>query len=99
MPANTETRPWRHLYGRRWGRERLVHLARHPLCAMCEAKGQVTAATVVDHKQPHRGDAALFWDRSNWQSLCAPHHDRTKQIIEKAGAEAVHDIDGYKEGW
>jgi len=30
---------------------------------------------VVDHIVPHRGDRALFWDTSNWQPLCKPHHD------------------------
>lgn len=40
-------------------------------------------ATVVDHRTPHRGDQALFWDRSNWQSLCAPHHSSDKQREEQ----------------
>jgi 5-methylcytosine-specific restriction protein A len=30
---------------------------------------------VVDHVVPHRGDAILFWDRANWQSMCKPCHD------------------------
>lgn len=40
-------------------------------------------ATVVDHRTPHRGDQALFWDRSNWQALCAPHHSSDKQREER----------------
>jgi 5-methylcytosine-specific restriction endonuclease McrA len=43
----------------------------------------VQAATVVDHKRPHHGDKALFWDVSNWQALCAPCHNRDKQFMEK----------------
>lgn len=35
----------------------------------------ITAATVVDHKMPHKGNMALFWDHDNWQSLCKPCHD------------------------
>lgn len=44
----------------------------------------VPYASVVDHKVPHRGDERLFWDRRNWQSLCATHHSSTKQR-EEAG--------------
>jgi 5-methylcytosine-specific restriction endonuclease McrA len=39
-------------------------------------------AQVVDHVTPHRGDMKLFWDSSNWQSLCSPHHSRDKQREE-----------------
>ena len=42
-------------------------------------------ATVVDHRVPHRGDMKLFWDKSNWQSLCATHHSRDKQREESNG--------------
>jgi 5-methylcytosine-specific restriction endonuclease McrA len=52
---------------------------------MCRDKGRVTVATVVDHIIPHRGDQALFWDVSNWQSLCKPHHDSDKQRIDNGG--------------
>jgi len=63
-------------YGWRWQKAREQWLLLHPMCVMCaELDGRVVAATVVDHKVPHRGDQALFWDRGNWQSLCAPHHD------------------------
>lgn len=52
---------------------------------MCRADGRITPATVVDHIQPHRGDAALFWREANWQALCAPHHDGAKQALERSG--------------
>jgi 5-methylcytosine-specific restriction protein A len=66
---------------------------------MCHQQGRTAAATVVDHITPHRlkeainsGDPAaiakaqkLFWDRKNWQGLCKPHHDSTKQRMEKSG--------------
>lgn len=55
----------------------------------------VTAAQVVDHVVPHRGNQALFWDRANWQPLCSSHHNRDKQRIEKGGkAAARFDADG-----
>lgn len=69
-------------YDRQWRKARERFLRAHPTCAMCEAEGQLTAATLVDHKVPHRGDQALFWDETNWQSLCRPHHDRAKKQQE-----------------
>jgi 5-methylcytosine-specific restriction protein A len=82
-------------YGYRWQKAREAHLRQHPLCAMCETQGRVTAATVVDHKTPHRGDQALFWNQANWQSLCATHHSSDKQIEEKNGEPRTRfDADG-----
>jgi 5-methylcytosine-specific restriction enzyme A len=72
-------------YGAKWQRARENYLYLHPLCVMCEAEGRVTAATVVDHKDPHRGNQTIFWDESRWQSLCAPHHSSDKQRIENGG--------------
>lgn len=69
-------------YGYKWQKARAGFLRSHPLCVMCEAESRITVATVVDHKIPHRGDQALFWDKSNWQSLCATHHSRDKQREE-----------------
>ena len=69
-------------YGYRWQRAREAYLREHPLCVMCQAEGRVTAATVVDHVVPHRGDERLFWDRGNWQGLCARCHSGTKQRME-----------------
>lgn len=72
-------------YGYKWQQAREGYLAKHPLCVYCEREGRVVVATVVDHKTPHRGDMTLFWDSSNWQSLCATHHSRDKQREESAG--------------
>lgn len=68
-------------YGSRWRRESKVFLQAHPLCVRCLASGKYVRATVVDHIVPHRGDQKLFWDRSNWQSLCKHCHD-TKTMTE-----------------
>lgn len=70
-------------YGYQWQKVRERHLEAHPLCVMCEAEGKVTAATVVDHRTPHRGDQTIFWDEKNWQSLCASHHSSDKQREER----------------
>lgn len=72
-------------YGYRWQKARERHLQMHPLCVMCEAESppRVSAATIVDHRIPHRGDERLFWDETNWQSLCATHHSGEKQRQER----------------
>jgi 5-methylcytosine-specific restriction protein A len=72
-------------YGRRWQKARLAFLRANPICVKCDAAGVVEAATVVDHIKPHRGDQALFWDQTNWQALCKPHHDGEKQREERQG--------------
>lgn len=72
-------------YSSTWDKARRTFLDAHPLCVMCEREGRVTAAAVVDHIKPHRGDQALFWDRANWQPLCKPHHDGAKQRAEARG--------------
>lgn len=58
-------------------------LRREPFCRECAREGKRVYATVADHVKPHRGDWALFTDRSNLQSLCKRHHDR-KTALEKA---------------
>jgi 5-methylcytosine-specific restriction enzyme A len=62
-------------YTWRWEKARAAFLARRPLCAHCEREHRFTPATVVDHVEPHRGNDELFWDQTNWQPLCKPHHD------------------------
>ncbi|MHB1652355.1 MAG: HNH endonuclease [Desulfitobacteriaceae bacterium] len=62
-------------YDSRWRMVRERHLREHPLCVLCEQEGKLTPATVVDHIKPHKGNKELFWDESNWQSLCKACHD------------------------
>jgi 5-methylcytosine-specific restriction endonuclease McrA len=73
------------MYGSRWQKARDGFLAHHPLCMECNKFGRVTAAVVVDHIVPHRGDWSIFWDKDNWQSLCKHCHDSHKQRLEKSG--------------
>lgn len=63
-------------YNWQWRKYRLEFLREHPLCCDCMTRNRVTPATVVDHKTPHKGDQALFWDPDNHQGLCKPCHDR-----------------------
>lgn len=85
-------------YGAAWQRARARYLHEHPLCVMCLAATpkRLTAATVVDHRIPHKGDIALFWDETNWQALCKPHHDSDKQMLEKSGrVRQTIGLDGW----
>lgn len=83
-------------YGTAWMREREAFLRCYPTCVYCEKykNGRITAATVVDHITPHRGNPALFWDRSNWQALCQSCHDRHKQREEKVNRAIGCAADG-----
>ena len=63
-------------YGRRWQRasKAFLRLPENMFCARCSTAEQLVVATLVDHVKPHQGDQELFWDRKNWQGLCARCH-------------------------
>ncbi len=83
----------RALYGdARWQRAARRFLRRNPLCVDCAELGAVEAATDVDHIEPHKGDRAKFWDRSNWQALCKRCHSR------KTAREVWHSKKGGVSG-
>lgn len=65
-------------YSGAWDRAKAAFLAKHPFCRRCG-----DPATTVDHVIPHRGDERLFWDRENWQPLCARDHNSAKQREER----------------
>ena len=69
-------------YGRRWRVARLAFLKRHPHCVSCRANGRETAAAVVDHIRPHRGNMRKFWDTMNWQALCRSCHGRKTTTVD-----------------
>jgi 5-methylcytosine-specific restriction protein A len=73
-------------YGAKWRDKREDFLKAHPWCVFCLKAGRRTPATRVDHIKPHRGDMHLFWNPSNWQGLCQPHHDSAKAAMERGGA-------------
>jgi hypothetical protein len=56
--------------------------------------GRTTAATVIDHRTPHKGSQELFWQVSNWMQLCKHHHDSTKQSLERGGKMRGADGEG-----
>lgn len=63
------------MYNHQWGKASKAYLAMHPWCTECMKQGIYTPAEVVDHIKPHKGNATLFWDVTNWQGLCKHHHD------------------------
>lgn len=78
--------PWKRWYHTaRWARLRWQVLLRDAFtCRMCGKLEGDTARLVADHKTPHRGDARLFWDLDNLQTLCAdPCHNSVKQAEEQ----------------
>ena len=68
---------------RRWRTARLRHLARSPLCVRCLGVGRSTPATDVDHIRAHENDPVLFWDPTNWQSLCDSCHSKKTATTDK----------------
>lgn len=63
-------------YSRRWERaSRHWRMNVQKVCQLCIQQGIVSPAECVDHVIPHRGDQRLFWDESNWQSLCNQCHN------------------------
>lgn len=73
-----ETQRWYNT--KHWRARRDYQLSTEPLCAMCLKLGKYTPATVADHIVPHKGDPELF--EGALQSLCAFHHNSTKQSHE-----------------
>ncbi len=82
------------LYGSKWQRARVVFLTANPLCVFHEVRGQIVAATVVDHIVAHKNDLTLFWNRKNWQALCKHCHDSHKQRLERSGVVMGCGLDG-----
>jgi 5-methylcytosine-specific restriction endonuclease McrA len=83
--------PWRKWYGTaRWRALRMVVFVRDGFTCQWPGCGRIEANTsklVADHRTPHRGDEALFWDEDNLQTLCKPCHDKHKQRAERSGRD------------
>lgn len=92
------TKPWRKwYYTKAWKELRLRTLTRDGF--VCQKTGAMLSgrhpepnSPVVDHIVPHRGDADLFWDENNLQSVTKQWHDSVKSVIERAGDKvaAIH---------
>jgi 5-methylcytosine-specific restriction protein A len=80
--------PWKAWYKTaRWQQLRLAIFRRDLFTCQMPGCGRLegnTSLLVCDHKTPHRGDATLFWDASNLQTICKPCHDSVKQKEEQS---------------
>jgi 5-methylcytosine-specific restriction enzyme A len=79
---------------REWHRMRTRQLRDYPWCRYCLELSTETRGTFVDHIKPHGGNAKLFFDDANLQTLCEMHHNSTKQREEVRGGELGCDIFG-----
>lgn len=79
--------PWHGWYNTsRWRRLRLTVFQRDMFTCQMPACGRLegnTSLLVCDHRVAHRGDATLFWDDANLQTLCKSCHDSVKQKSEQ----------------
>jgi 5-methylcytosine-specific restriction protein A len=80
--------PWHAWYKTaRWQALRLKVFLRDLFTCQMPGCGRLegdTSQLVCDHKVPHRGNAALFWDEGNLQTLCKRCHDTVKQREEQS---------------
>ena len=63
-------------------------------CVVIEGSRHHPRAAVVNHKTPHRGDTALFFDVRNTETVCKADHDALIQKEEARGYTIGSDIDG-----
>jgi 5-methylcytosine-specific restriction protein A len=95
-------RPWDHGgesarqrgYGAQHQKLRKQLLAREPLCRPCQAKGQVTAATIADHIVPIAKGGAIY-DISNMQPVCSDCHDAKTRKDNGWKAKPRIGLDGW----
>lgn len=93
---SAEARAYRKLYATpQWQAARKAQLSKQPLCERCQKQGRIVAASVVNHRTPHKGDWKLFIDPNNHESVCKPHHDGLIQREERnGGGEIGNAADG-----
>lgn len=72
------------MYTYAWSQASKRFLADHPFCLPCSHAFRYVPSEATDHVIPHRGEARLFWDVSNWQGICRGCHD-VKTRLEASG--------------
>ena len=66
---------------------RAAQLLLDPFCAECAKQGRRVRASDVDHIRDHKGNAKIFFDANNLQSLCHSCHSRkTLAELQRTGA-------------
>jgi hypothetical protein len=102
--SRPEAEGYRHLYkDHRWcgpGGIRYQALVRDLFtcrrcgCFLNTSNRHHSQAAVVNHKRPHKGDPALFFDLENTESVCKADHDALIQREERRGYTIGSDING-----
>ncbi|TDH35708.1 HNH endonuclease [Pseudohoeflea suaedae] len=86
---------WKHLYDTaKWKRLRKAQLSLFPLCEWCLEREEVTEATEVHHKVPHKGDLDLFWG-GPFVSTCKPCHSSRGKLEDHGKTVVRFDVDGW----
>lgn len=92
---SAEAAAYRKLYGTvRWQRIREYQLSQQPLCERCLTMETVEPATVVHHREAHKGDEEKFWS-GPFESLCKPHHDGEGQREDRGQTIVTFGLDGW----
>lgn len=81
-----KTMPWRTWYNSgRWRKLRMAVFRRdgftcvHTHVLLIHKTNQL----VAHHKKPHKGNAALFWDINNLETVSKEYHDKILQARER----------------
>lgn len=65
-----------------------VHIRDNYTCQrtgqLCAGKYPAPDSPVANHKRPHRGNPALFWDENNIETVTKAVHDSAIQAEEQA---------------
>ena len=62
-------------YDHKWEKISRAFRLANPACNECGEIREMSRM-VVDHVVPHRGDRKIFWEPSNWQTLCQTCHNK-----------------------
>ena len=81
----------RKLYDWKWHQASARFRKRNPICAVvgCGARSEV-----VDHIVPIRSAPHRKFDPTNWQALCARHHNILTNAYDKGSIAGACDADG-----
>ena len=92
---SAEAKAYRKLYGSaRWKRIRNAQFDSQPLCERCLLTETIEPATVVHHREAHKGDMDRFWS-GPFESLCKPHHDSEGQLEDHGKTIVRFGEDGW----
>ena len=88
--ARNDAAPWRAWYRtKRWADLRMAVFVRDNF--VCQRTGELAVgkypapnSAVANHKIPHRGDPALFWDIGNLETVLKSVHDGLIQAEEQS---------------